>query len=469
MDAEQLARIQFAVTVGFHFFFPSISIGMAALVALLETLRARDFRGRGEVYDRAAAFWTRIFALTFAIGVATGIVMEFQFGTNWAAYSTFVGDIFGAPLAAEGILAFFLESTFLGVLLFGRGRLRAGVGWLAALMVCLGTLLSAVWIIIANSWMQTPAGYEIIDGRARMTDFLAAALNPSTVPRYLHTVAAAMTAGAFIALGVSAWYVLKRKHLAVARAVLPVALVTAFLGSAGMFATGDMSSKQVAVTQPAKFAGIMAIYSTASGVPLTIWSLPPSQDPSSAPQGPELQVARLLSFMTFGDWNAPIQGLEEFPKQDWPPIAMSFLSYHNMVLLGTLMLLVMAVGAYYLWQRSIYRRPFWLRAAVIATPLPIVAIQLGWATAEIGRQPWIVYDVMRTADGVSRVVPAEQVALSLGLLVGLYVLVGGLWLYLVRKELGHGPAPSPDAEDSDEALDELPRRTPALRPGTTAA
>ncbi len=233
MDAEQLARIQFAVTVGFHFFFPSISIGLAALVALLETLRAGNFRGRGEVYDRAAAFWTRIFALTFAIGVASGIVMEFQFGTNWAAYSTFVGDIFGAPLAAEGILAFFLESTFLGVLLFGRGRLSSRVRWFAALMVCLGTLLSAVWIIIANSWMQTPAGYEIIDGRARMTDFFAAALNPSTVPRYLHTVAAALTAGAFIALGVSAWYVLKRKHLAVARAVLPVALVTAFLAPPG--------------------------------------------------------------------------------------------------------------------------------------------------------------------------------------------------------------------------------------------
>jgi len=468
VDAEQLARIQFAITIGFHFFFPSISIGIGAIVLALETFRLRNRHGKAGTYDRAAAFWTRIFALTFVVGVASGLVMEFQFGTNWAQFSSFVGDIFGAPLAAEGILAFFLESTFLGLLLFGRDRISSRVRWFAALMVCVGTLLSAVWILIANSWMQTPAGYEIIDGRARMTDFFAAALNPSFVPRYLHTVAAALTAGAFVALGVSAWYVLKRRHLSVARAVLPVALLTAFVGSAGMFATGDMSSRQVAATQPAKFAGIMALYSTTAGVPMTIWSLPPTQDPANLSQGPELQVARLLSFMTFGDWNALILGLDAFPRQDWPPIAMSFLSYHNMVLLGTLMLLVMAFGAYYLWRRSVFRRPFWLRAAVLATPLPIIAIQLGWATAEIGRQPWIVYGVMRTSAGVSRVVPPEQIAISLGLLVGLYVLLGALWLYLVRRELGHGPAPAPDGVD-EAALDELPRREPVLRPGTTGA
>jgi cytochrome d ubiquinol oxidase subunit I len=336
-------------------------------------------------------------------------------------------------------------------------------------MVVLGTLLSAVWILIANSWMQTPAGYEIVDGRARLTDFFAAALNPSFVPRYLHTVASALTAGAFLALGVSAWHVLKRRHLSVARAVVPIALVTAFVGSAAMFATGDMSAKQVARTQPAKFAGIMAIYSTSTGVPMTIFALPPTQSPADIPQGPELQVARLLSFMTYGDWNAPVTGLDQFPAQDWPPIALSFLAYHNMVLLGTLMLLVMAFGAYYLWRRSLFRRPFWLRAAVLATPLPLIAIQLGWATAEIGRQPWIVYGVMRTADGVSRIVPAEQVAISLGLLVGLYVLLGALWLYLMRRELGHGPAPAPGDGGDEAALDELPRHEIALRPGQDVA
>jgi cytochrome d ubiquinol oxidase subunit I len=467
LDVEQLARIQFAVTIAFHFFFPSVTIGLGALVAILETLRIRNVRGRGETYDRAARFWTRIFALTFAVGVATGIVMEFQFGTNWAEYSTFVGDIFGAPLAAEGILAFFLESTFLGVLLFGGARLGSRVRWFAALMVCLGTLLSAVWIIIANSWMQTPAGFEIIDGRARLTDFFAAALNASTIPRYLHTVAATLTAGAFIALGVSAWHVLKHKHLSVARAVLPVALLMAFVGAGGMFATGDMSSRQVANTQPAKFAGIMGLYATTKGAPLTIVGLPPSQDPA-APQLPSLGVPGLLSFMTFGDFNATVTGLDAFPPADWPPVAISFLAYHNMVILGSLMLLVMALGAFFLWRRSVFRRALWLKLAVLATPLPLIAIQLGWATAEVGRQPWIVYGVMRTADGVSRSVPAEQVAISLVLLLGMYALLGTTWLFLVRRELGHGPAPAPEGTD-EGALDELPRREPALPPGPTAA
>ena len=460
MDAELLARVQFALTIGFHFFFSSISIGLGAIVLALETARWRNVRGRGEVYDRAAVFWTRIFALTFAVGVATGITMEFQFGTNWASFSAFAGDIFGPPLAAEGMLAFFLESTFLGVLLFGRGRVSSRVRWFAALMVTFGTLLSGVWIIIANSWMQTPAGFEVIDGKARLTDFLAAALNPSTVPRYLHTVASALTAGAFAVLGVCAWYVLKKKHRDMTRTVLPLALVLAFVGSGLMFATGDMSGKQVASTQPAKFAGMNGLYQTTEGAPVTIWSLPPTQDPAKAPQGPEIEIGRLLSFLAFGDWNAPVVGLAEFPADDWPPITMSFLAYHNMVLLGTAMLLVMLFGAWYLWRGSIWRRTTWLRLAVIATPLPAIAIQLGWATAEIGRQPWIVYGVMRTRDGVSKAVPPEQVAISIGLLVGMYVLLGGLWLYLLRRELGHGPTPPPGESPAPDEVEPIAGESP---------
>ncbi len=442
MDAEQLARLQFALTIGFHFFFASLSIGLSVIVLGLETARWRNVLGRAGTYERAASFWTRILALTFGVGVATGIVMEFQFGTNWASFSTFAGDIFGPPLAAEGMLAFFLESTFLGALLFGRGRLSSRARWFAALMVCLGALLSGVWIIIANSWMQTPAGYEVIEGKARLTDFLAAALNASTVPRYLHTVASALTAGAFAALGVCAWYVLKKKHDEMTRAVLPLCLALAFVGSGLMFVTGDMSGRQVANTQQAKFAGMNGLYETTHGAPITIWSLPPTQDPSQAPQGPEIGIARLLSFLAFGDWNAPVAGLAAFPRDEWPPIAMSFLAYHNMILLGTAMLVVMVFGAWYLWRGSIWQRTTWLKLAVIATPLPAIAIQLGWATAEIGRQPWIVYGLMRTSEGVSKAVPPEQVAMSIVLLFGLYVVLGGLWLYLLRKELGHGPAPA---------------------------
>jgi len=436
MGAEELARIQFALTVGFHFFFSSLSIGIAVLLFLLETMRLRTGR---DVYDRAAVFVTKVFALTFAVGVATGIAMEFQFGTNWASYSTFVGDVFGAPLAAEGILAFFLESTFLGILIFGRGRVSSRVRWAASFLVMFGALLSGLWIIIANSWMQTPAGYEIQDGRAVLTDFWAAALNPSTLPRYTHTIASGMCAGAFVAVGIMAWYVLKKRHLDVAKAVMPIALVLSFLGAGLMFMTGDVSARQVANTQVAKFAGMNGLYDTTKGAPLVIWSLPPTQEQAAAPIGPEVLIANMLSFLAFGSFTAAITGLNTFPADQWPPVAITFLAYHNMVVLGTLMAMLMLSGVYLLWRKKLYDSPRWMRMAVVSPIMPIAAIQLGWITAEVGRQPWIVYGVMRTSAGVSTVVPPEQIVISIGLLVGMYVLLGGLYLYLLRKELGHGP------------------------------
>ncbi|MEI8332908.1 MAG: cytochrome ubiquinol oxidase subunit I [Chloroflexota bacterium] len=455
MGAEELARLQFALTIGFHFFFSSLSIGISVVLFLLETMR---WRTKKDVYDRAAVFFTKIFALTFAIGVATGIAMEFQFGTNWASYSTFVGDIFGAPLAAEGVLAFFLESTFLGILVFGRGRVSSGVRWAASFLVMFGALLSGLWILIANSWMQTPAGYEIVDGRARLTDFWAAALNPSTIPRYMHTISAGLCAGAFFAVAVMAWYVLRKKHIDVVKVVIPIALVVSFIGAGLMFATGDTSARQVANTQVAKFAGMNGLYDTTVGAPLTIWALPPAQTQAAAPIGPAIVIANMLSFMTFGSFTAAITGLNEFPADQWPPVAITFLSYHNMVILGTLMALLMLSGVYLLWRRKLYTSPRWMRMAVVSPILPILAIQLGWMTAEVGRQPWIVYGVMRTADGVSTVVPPEQVAISIGLLVGMYVLLGGLYLYLLRKELGHGPDAGPDEGTAAQGL-ELPGST----------
>lgn len=463
MGAEELARLQFALTIAFHFFFSSLSIGLVVLLFLLESKRLRTGR---DVYDRAAVFFTKVFALTFAVGVATGIAMEFQFGTNWASYSTFVGDVFGAPLAAEGVLAFFLESTFLGILLFGRNRVSSRVRWAASFLVMFGALLSGLWIIIANSWMQTPAGYEIVDGRARLTDFMAAAFNPSTLPRYTHTIAAGLCAGAFAAVGVMAWYVLKKKHADVAKTVMPIALVVSFIGAGLMFVTGDASARQVANTQPAKFAGMNGLYDTTVGAPLVIWSLPPAQDQAAAPVGPEVLIANMLSFLAFGSFTAAITGLKAFPVDQWPPVMITFLSYHNMVILGTLMALLMLSGAYLLWRRKLYDSRRWLWMAVLSPILPVVAIQLGWMTAEVGRQPWIVYQVMRTADGVSSVVPAEQVAISIVLLVGTYVLLGGLYLYMLRKELGHGPAePTPTGSASGA---QPPGAGPGLSGGAAA-
>ncbi len=384
MDAVLLARIQFAVTVAFHFIFPSITIGLALLIAIAETIRHRT---GGEVWDRMSAFWTRLFAVSFVVGVATGIVMEFQFGTNWSRYAKFVGDIFGAPLAAEGVFAFFLESGFLGLLLFGRERVGSRLRTFAAWMVALGSTLSAFWIIVANSWMQTPAGFRIVGDKAVLTDFWAAVFNPSTLPRYLHTVSSSWVMGAFLMTGIAAWFLLHHRHLGVARASLRLGLTVAFIGAALMFVTGDNSARQVANTQQAKFAAMQGLYTTTSGAPLTIWSLPPTQNPADAPEGPAVVVSRMLSFLTYGSFTAPVTGLDQFPQDQWAPIMPTFLAYHNMVLLGTVMLGLMLFGAWYLYRRSIEYHRGWLRLAVLAIPLPMIAIQLGWATAEVGRRP----------------------------------------------------------------------------------
>jgi cytochrome d ubiquinol oxidase subunit I len=454
LSAVDLARLQFAFTAAFHFIFPAVTIGLGFVVALAETFR---WRTRSEVWDRLAKFWTKVFALTFAVGVATGIVMEFQFGTNWSRYATFVGDIFGSPLAAEAILAFFLESTFLGVLLWGGARVGSTLRWFSAVMVSFGAALSGLWIIIANSWMQTPAGYEVQGDRAVLTDFWAAAFNPSTLPRYLHTISSALAVGSFLVVGVAAWYLLKGRHYDVARRSLKLGLIVAIVASIGMFLTGDTSSRQVANTQPVKFAAMNGLFETGEGVPMIIFAFPPGDDgPSDLPS---LAVPNLLSLLTTFDVNGEIQGLDAFPTDVWPPVASTFSTYHLMVGLGALMLLVMVVGVFGWMRGRLERWRWWLAAAVVVTPAPLLAVQLGWATAEIGRQPWIVYGVMRTADGVSPIVSSFDVAVSLLMFGVIYVALAALWLFLLRRVLMAGPAPGEDGETPEA----LPPAAPAIR------
>jgi cytochrome d ubiquinol oxidase subunit I len=441
MDPILLARAQFALTVMFHFVFPSITIGLGLVVAVLEVAR---WRTRRDVYARAARFWTKLFALTFVVGVASGIVMEFQFGTNWSRYSTYVGDIFGAPLAAEAILAFFLESSFLGLLLFGGSRIGSGLRALSACLVAAGAALSGLWIIIANSWMQTPAGYEVQGDKAVLVDTLAALFNPSTLPRYLHTIASSWAMAGFLVLGVAAWLIRKGRAGDVARLSLRVGLLVAIVGTGAVLLSGDGSARQVAQTQPAKFAAMQGLYTTTAGAPLVIWSLPPSQDPAAAAEGPEILVTRLLSFLSFGSFTAAIQGLEEFPPTEWPPVAATFLAYHNMVVLGTLMAVVLASGAWLAWRRRLEVSRRWLAAATWAFVLPALAIQLGWATAEVGRQPWIVYGLMRTDEATSTVVSAPEIAFSILLFGAVYALLGGLWLFLMRRAIREGPVQEPE-------------------------
>ena len=453
MDVVQLSRIQFALTISFHFIFPSITIGLAGLIAMTETLRWRTKR---EVYDRMSVFLTKLFAVTFVIGVVSGIVMEFQFGTNWSTFSGYVGDIFGAPLAAEGVFAFFLESAFVGLILFGRDRVSSTVRWIAGLLVAFGTLMSAFWILVANSFMQTPAGYSCSPDPACgptttklvLTDFWAAVFNPSTLERFFHTVSACYVAGSFFLMGISAWYVLRNRHLDVARLSLRMAIVIAFAGSGLMFVSGDLQTREVQANQPLKFAAMEGICKTENGAALTIIAVPPGQDCAANAGG--IAVPNGLSAMSDLDPNGQIKGLDQEPDTSlWPPVATIFVGFHLMVAVGSLMLLLMLIGVFFLWRRSVETHKWWLRAAVLAIPLPILAIELGWMVAEVGRQPWIVQGLMKTTAGVSPGVSSTDVAVSLVGILLMYTLLFSLWLYSLGKEIARGPEPAPGAAGAD--------------------
>ena len=434
MEALTLARIQFAFTAGFHFLFPPISIGLAWLLVLAEWF---GWRKADAEYVQVGTFFGKLFAITFAVGVATGIVMEFQFGTNWAAYSRFVGDIFGAPLAAEGVFAFFLESTFLGVYLFGRDRVSKGVHWFSALMVAVGATLSAFWIIVANSWQQTPAGFVVRNGRAELTDFWAAVFNPSTLPRYFHTVTAALVVGAFIMAGVAAWHLRRNAHAGFARKALKLAVAWGLLVScAEVMPFGHLHAQQVARTQPEKFAAIQGLYATQAGAPLVLFALPFQEPPRL---GAAVEIPGLLSWLALGDPGARLKGLEEFPPENRPPLWLTFVGYHNMVALGLWFIALLGWAAWRWYTGALWTDRRTLTALVWSMPLPIVACQLGWMAAEVGRQPWIVYGLLRTSQAHSPTVTAGEIAFSLGLFGLVYLALGALWLTLMIKKAKVAP------------------------------
>jgi cytochrome d ubiquinol oxidase subunit I len=435
MDAVLLARIQFAFTVGFHFIFPPLSIGLSWLVFWMMTRMRTDGTG---IYRQMARFWLKLLILTFGVGVATGITMEFQFGTNWSEYSRFVGDIFGAPLAAEGIFAFFLESVFIGVLIFGWGKLSENKLWFASLMVALGATISAFWIIVANSWQQTPAGYAIVDGRAQLTSFWAAVFNPSTLPRYFHTVDGALITGAFFMMGVSAWFLLKGLHVEFAKKSLTTALGMALAASLLELPLGHLHAIQVAHTQPEKLAAIEGLFKTQSGAPVLLFGIPDGQE---AEVHFALRIPKLLSLLAFGRPDAEVDGLNEVPRRDWPPIVLTFYPFHLMVLLGLYFIGLTLLGIYLLWRKMLFTNRFFLWLALFSIPLPFITNELGWITAEVGRQPWIVYHLLRTSDAVSVSVPAWQIAISLFVFAALYALLFYVWLFLIRRTVGKGPEP----------------------------
>ena len=437
MDVVLLSRIQFALTIGFHFLFPPLTIGLAWLLVVIEW---RGWRRDDPTWVRMGRFFGKLLALTFAIGVATGIVMEFEFGTNWATYSKFVGDIFGAPLAAEAVLAFFLESGFLGLYLFGRGRISKGAHWFAILMVAVGSTISAFWILVANSWQQTPAGFVVQNGRAELTSFSAAVFNPSMWPRFFHTVDAALIAGAFLVAGVAAYLVRRDREDPLARAALKLAIVFGLVASvAELFPFGHIHARQVAHTQPEKFAAIEGLYSSQSAAPMVLFAYPVTPPPELKAK---IEIRGVLSWMAFGDINAPIRGITDFPPENRPPLWLTFVSFHNMVVLGMYFIAAMAWGTWLLRRGRLWDSRRYLKLLIVSIPLPLAACQLGWMAAEVGRQPWIVYHLLRTTDAASTSVPAGDVVFSLVLGGLLYLLLGSLYVYLLVREIRHGPPPA---------------------------
>jgi cytochrome d ubiquinol oxidase subunit I len=462
MTVETLSRIQFALTVGFHFLFPPISIGLAWLLVIVETIA---WRTGSDVYDRMGRFFGRLLGLTFVVGVATGIPMEFQFGMNWSRYSKFVGDIFGAPLAAEGVIAFFLESSFLGLYLLGRGRVAKKWHWLSILMVAVGSTFSAFFILAADSWMQTPAGYAIRNGRAELTNFFDVVFNPSTLVRVLHTVTAALVAGSFFMAGIAAYLVRKFPDDLVGRKALKIAVVAALVTATFVaFPFGHEHARQVARTQPEKFAAIEGLYSSQSGAPLVMFAIPFTPPPTLKAK---VELPGFLSLLAFGDIHAPIRGIDEFPAENRPPLWLTFVAFHNMVVLGMFFIFTMACATVQLCRGKLLTSRRLLKVLTWSIPLPLIACQLGWMSAEVGRQPWIVYHVMRTADAFSPNLNAAELWFTLVLFALTYVVLGCLYIFLLVKKVQQGA--TFDADDVAEGAPKITEDEQAPEAPLTAA
>jgi cytochrome d ubiquinol oxidase subunit I len=437
MDVEILSRIQFAFTISFHYIYPPLSIGIGLIMVLME---GAYLRTHNKMYEQLARFWTKIFAITFGLGVATGIVMEFEFGTNWAVYSRYVGDIFGSALAAEGIFAFALESGFLGVLLFGWNRVTPKVHFISTVGVWLGSMFSAVWIVVANSWQQTPTGYNIVgeglQARAEITDFWAMVFNPSSIDRILHVWIGALIAGAFLVMSVHAWYLLKGRFVVSSKKAFVIALCVAAIASVLQLVTGHGSANGVAVNQPAKLAAFEGHYNSADQADLYIFGWVDQQNQKV--YGP--YVPGGLSFLLHNNFDTKVPGLNDFPKDEIPTqVNAIFQFYHLMVAFGMYFIGISLFGIFLWWRGKLFDYNWLLRIFVLSVILPQLANQFGWFSAEMGRQPWVVYGLLRTSDAFSAVVTANQVLFSLIMFTLIYALLFVLFLYLLNKKIKAGP------------------------------
>ena len=440
MDATILSRLQFGFTITFHYLFPQLTMGLALLIFVLKT---RYMRSKDEAHNQAARFWAKIFAVTFVMGVVTGIPMEFQFGTNWARFSAFAGGINAHTLAMEGAVAFFLESVFLGIFLFGERRFGQRVHWFSSLMVFLGTWLSAYFILATMAWMQHPVGYRLTpDGGVDIANYWQVLFNPWLITALPHNQSGAVVTGAFVMAGVGAFYLLSGTHERFGRMFVKLGVITGLVASLfQLFPSGDWQGRLVAERQPIKLAAMEGLFRTERGAGIAILGQP---DMENKRLDNPIIVPWALSFLTYQSWSAEIKGLDAFPESDWPDnIPLLYYAYHIMVGLGTFFIAIMGLSALLLWRRRLYGARPMLWVLMLAMPFPFIANTAGWFVTELGRQPWLVYGLLRTPEGTSAQVSSGNIWFTLLGFMGMYFLLGVLFLFLVAREVAHGPKVEP--------------------------
>jgi cytochrome bd ubiquinol oxidase subunit I len=438
MTAEIIHRLHFAFTVTFHYLFPQLTMGLGLLIVVLKTVALRT----GDAsWDRAARFWGRVFALNFVFGVVTGIPMEFQFGTNWARFSRLSGGVIGQPLAMEGVFSFFLESAFLGLFLYGEKRVSPKTHWFSAVMVWLGSWISGFFIIVTDAWMQHPVAYDRLpDGRFEVLSFWQLLLNPWGLLQYAHNMTGAVVTGSFVMAAVGAYYLLEGRDHEYGKIFLKVGVVAGVIASIVIiFPTGDLHGKYVARHQPAAIAAMEGLFKTATGAPI-VFVGQPNEDTGQIDN--PIVVNNVLSFLIYGTTEAEVKGLDQFPRDQWPTaLPLLYYAYHIMAGLGTWFVLLMAVSAFLLWRGKLATSRWVLWALLLSFPLPYIANTAGWLTAELGRQPWLIYGLMRTSDGYSNAVSAGNGLFTLLGFMGLYTLLGLLFTVLIYREISVGPEP----------------------------
>jgi cytochrome d ubiquinol oxidase subunit I len=428
-------RLHFAFTITFHYLFPQLTMGLALLILILKTLAIWKDDHR---YDVAVRFWAKIFGINFALGVVTGIPMEFQFGTNWARFSRYAGGVIGQTLAMEGVFAFFLESAFLGLLLFGEKRLGRRGHWVAAFLVFLGSWLSGYFIIATDAWMQNPVGHAFAsDGSVQLSSFWELVLNPWILWQYTHNMGGAVITGSFVVAAVGAFYLLRGKEVEYGAMFVKLGVTVGLIFSVlQLFPTGDQQGRMVALRQPVTLAAMECLFDTREGAPLVIIGQP---DIEEQKLDNPIIVPRALSFLTYRRWGASVKGLNEFPRDSWPDnIPLLYYSYHIMVGLGTIFIAIAAIAGLLLWRKKLFESRWMLWILMLCFPFPYIANTAGWITAEVGRQPWLVYGLLRTEHGLSPTVSAGNGLFTLLGFMGMYTVLGLLFVYLIWREVDRG-------------------------------